>query len=270
MLVEQGILMTKTIELRTCSRKRKEVKLNKTMNKNIISEFLKRPIAFHPISAKAFGSVKLAILWSQIYYWTDKTKNPDGWIYKTREDIYDEVGLSRTEQETARELGEKIGVLESQRIGKGGIMHYRIGFERSIDIIEKFIAGLEKQPVLFQVKQPQKSTASIKYLSDIPADDIKELCEKFMVNEKFIKARAEDIINYCESKGKDYRNYKAALRNFIIIRLEKHPEEKKRPSISVKAEEDPRTNRTPEEQKKINSKLDKIRAELQDKLILKK
>ena len=72
----------------------------------MIEELLKRPIAYNPIVAKAFGSVKLGILWSQIYYWTDKTKDPDGWIYKTQNEVFDETGLSRREQETAQDRRE--------------------------------------------------------------------------------------------------------------------------------------------------------------------
>ena len=105
----------------------------------IIQEFLKRPIAYHPIIAKAFGSAKLAILWSQIYYWSDKTKNKDGWIYKTQKDIYDETGLARKEQETARKIGNKLGVMESKRMGSPCTVHFRINMAKVCDMIGKWV-----------------------------------------------------------------------------------------------------------------------------------
>jgi len=103
--------------------------------KTIISEFLKRPIAYQPIVAKAFGSVKLAILWCQLYYWSDKTKNKEKWIYKTREDLYDETGLSRKELETARKIGEKLGVLESKRMEQPCTVHFRINVDKACEIM---------------------------------------------------------------------------------------------------------------------------------------
>lgn len=59
------------------------------------------------------------------------------------------------------------------------------------------------------------SKKSISYLKEIPEQDMKELCDKFKVDSVFVKARADDVIDYCESKGKKYKNYLATLRNFI-------------------------------------------------------
>lgn len=104
-----------------------------------IKELLKHPIAYQPVIAKAFGSVKLAVLWCQIYYWSDKTTDPDGWIYKTREDIFDETGLSRKEQETARRVGAGMGVLESRRMGQPCTVHFRVDIDRTVELVEKWI-----------------------------------------------------------------------------------------------------------------------------------
>jgi len=114
-----------------------KIKIN-TMN-NSIKELLKRPIAYQPAIAKAFGSVKLAVLWCQLYYWSDKTTNPEGWVYKTREDIFDETGISRNEQDTARRIGAELGVLESKRMGQPCTVHFRISIDRATEIIEKWI-----------------------------------------------------------------------------------------------------------------------------------
>jgi hypothetical protein len=105
---------------------------------NIIQEFFKRPIAYQPIVAKAFDSVTLAILWCQFYYWSDRTSDPDGWIYKTRKDVFDETGLGRKQQETARRIGGKLGVLESKRIGIRGVVHFRVDPDKAFKIIEAY------------------------------------------------------------------------------------------------------------------------------------
>ena len=104
----------------------------------MIKELLKRPIAYNPIVAKAFGSVKLGILWSQIYYWSDKTNDPNGWIYKTQDEIFDETGLSRKEQETARKLGGKLGILQSEVRGVPPKVNFRIDIDKTIELLEDY------------------------------------------------------------------------------------------------------------------------------------
>ncbi len=111
----------------------------------IFLELLKRPIAYHPIIAKALGSVNLAIMWCQLLYWSDKTKNKDGWIRKSREDIYKETALSRREQETARKIGKELGVIEEKRMGNPCTVNYRINLEKTSDIVNKFIDSEENE-----------------------------------------------------------------------------------------------------------------------------
>ena len=103
-----------------------------------MQELLRRPIAYHVTVAKAFGSIQLAILWSQFYYWSDKTDDSDGWIYKTADDIYNETALKRRGQQTARVLGVELGVLEEERKGMPAKMHFRINMEKAIEIIEEY------------------------------------------------------------------------------------------------------------------------------------
>ena len=126
------------------------------MENRTIQEFLKRPIAYQPIVAKAFGSVNLAILWCQFYYWDSRTNNPDGWVYKTRGDVFDETGLKRRSQETARKLGDRLGVLESKRMGLSGIVHFRVDVDNVIKIIEKYMANQEGQGQIFRSKRSEK------------------------------------------------------------------------------------------------------------------
>ena len=97
---------------------------------------LHRAIAYHAVIAQATGSVTLAVLWGQIHYWTDKTKDPEGWVYKTAEDIFRETALTRRQLETAREIGEKMGVLEAALKGVPPIMHYRVSVDRMVRVIE--------------------------------------------------------------------------------------------------------------------------------------
>ena len=109
---------------------------------------------------------------------------------------------------------------------------------------------------------------SIDYLKSIPKDDLKELSTRYRVSEKFIIARADDVIDYCEAKGKVYKNYKAALRNFIKSHLERHPDEIIRPMATITAPIADSKPRTPEQQKEINKRLSDMRSQLSDKLAM--
>lgn len=67
-----------------------------------------------------------------------------------------------------------------------------------------------------------------KYLKEIPGQDIKEFLLTYEVSEAQVKLMAEKILAYCESKGKTYKNYKAALRSWIMKDF------KKRTDLSIK------------------------------------
>jgi len=109
-----------------------------------------------------------------------------------------------------------------------------------------------------------KITNSISFLKNIPAKDTAELMERYSVNEKFVRDRAEDVIDYCEAQGKTYKNYKAALRNFIKTHLQKHPGQKikKQEKQEYHAVEE----RTSEQQARVNKRLAEMRKGLKDKL----
>ena len=53
-------------------------------------------------------------------------------------------------------------------------------------------------------------------LKDITEQDTTEIAEKYRVPLVFVKLQLEALRNYCEAKGRRYKNYKAALRNFVI------------------------------------------------------
>jgi len=93
-----------------------------------ISDSLKvvgKPIAYYPEIAKALGNVKSAIFVCQFLYWEGKQADKDGWIYKTQEEIYNETGLSRKEQESARKQLRELGILEEKLIGVPPVKHYK-------------------------------------------------------------------------------------------------------------------------------------------------
>jgi hypothetical protein len=61
-------------------------------------------------------------------------------------------------------------------------------------------------------------------LSNIGAEELQSVADFYQVPLSFVNSRLDDLRNYCQSSGKTYRDYLAALRNFVkrdAIRLRK-------------------------------------------------
>jgi hypothetical protein len=63
-------------------------------------------------------------------------------------------------------------------------------------------------------------------LEDIKEEDLIEIAEKYHVSLGFVKLKLETLINYCGAKGRKYKNYKLALRNFVLSDMQKQIERK--------------------------------------------
>ncbi len=89
---------------------------------------LQRPIAFHPALARLFGGINEAIYWQQLFYWSDKGSRPDGYIYKTKEEIEAETTLTRDQQDRARKNLEAMGYLKTKLVRANGAptLHYKV------------------------------------------------------------------------------------------------------------------------------------------------
>lgn len=60
-----------------------------------------------------------------------------------------------------------------------------------------------------------KRESPLTYLLNIPLEDIQEFTTKFQCTDRQIKHKAEQLYDYCQSKGKEYQDYKAFLRKAI-------------------------------------------------------
>ena len=94
-----------------------------------IADFLSgvgRPVAYFPSLTPVTGGVTATLLLCQLLYWDGKGDDPDGWIYKTQEELTSETGLSRREQEHARSLLKDRGLLQEKLAKVPARLHYRI------------------------------------------------------------------------------------------------------------------------------------------------
>lgn len=89
---------------------------------------LDRPIAYHRCFVPLVG-VTGAVMLSQALYWTKRTKNSDGWFYKTQEEWEEETGLTRFEQEGARKKLRGARFWKEKLSGVPATLHFRIDMD---------------------------------------------------------------------------------------------------------------------------------------------
>jgi hypothetical protein len=92
-----------------------------------------RPLAYYPSLAKCLGAVKATVFLCQLIYWLGKQHDEDGWIYKETQEMENETGLNREEQETARKHLIKCGVLE-ERYAR---IAHKLAFRVKMDTLNK-------------------------------------------------------------------------------------------------------------------------------------
>lgn len=67
---------------------------------------------------------------------------------------------------------------------------------------------------------------TVKYLINIPKEDLQEFTKSFVCTENQIISKGEELYDYCEAKSKKYANYKAFLRNALRRNYSKRVEVK--------------------------------------------
>lgn len=93
-----------------------------------LSEALKRlgrPVVFYPSLARLVG-IKEAIMLAQLVYWTPRSKNEQGWVYKSAEDLEEETSLTYREQRRARETLCNKGLIEEQFRREEHRLYFRV------------------------------------------------------------------------------------------------------------------------------------------------
>lgn len=95
-----------------------------------IKSLLRHPIAFHRSFVDVTGSVTAALFLSQALYWSSRTKDPEGWFYKTIDDWKNETGLTRHEQDTAKSKLSRLGLLEIKKKGVPATLYFRISWDK--------------------------------------------------------------------------------------------------------------------------------------------
>lgn len=120
-------------------------------------DLLGSPIAYHRVFRAITGNTVAAIMLSQALYWqriVDKGKGgKEGWWYKSAAEWEEELGLGRSEQETARKVLTASGFLATERRGVPARMWYRL----DLDVLEKKLEEYQQNAEFPQTSLPEFS-----------------------------------------------------------------------------------------------------------------
>lgn len=115
-------------------------KREKKEKENVPTELLHlldAPIAVSRILVLLLDSFPAGVMLNQCLYWQKRTRHPEGWFYKTREEWSHEITLSRGEQERARKMLKARKILQEERKGMPSRIWYKIDlFELKNQLID--------------------------------------------------------------------------------------------------------------------------------------
>lgn len=103
---------------------------------------LGRPVAFYPGLARVLG-IEETIFFVQLMYWSERTDNSEGWVYKTAQEWEHELALSYRQQMRVRDRLKELCIL----LEKNDRIKHRLYFRIDWDQYEVFAARAFGAPV---------------------------------------------------------------------------------------------------------------------------
>jgi hypothetical protein len=100
-----------------------------------------RTVGYSPDLARIVGGATTGLFLSQLLFLSDKGHDPNGWVYKSEQEMGRETGLTKREQQTARRKLLSLGVIAIERRGFKFTYHFRIVWERLYQVIQQFQRG---------------------------------------------------------------------------------------------------------------------------------
>ncbi len=121
-----------------------------------LTDLLSRPVAYHRVFRAITGNTVAAIMLSQALYWqhmVDRGKGgKNGWWYKSGADWNEELGLNRSEQETARKILITGGLLKTEKRGVPARMWYHL----DLNFLEKKLQEYQQNAGIPQTRNSNK------------------------------------------------------------------------------------------------------------------
>jgi hypothetical protein len=94
-----------------------------------------RVVGYSPDLARMVGGATIGLFLSQLLFLSDKGANPEGWVYKSEQEMGKETGLTKREQQTARRKLLSLGVIVIIRGGWKNTYHFKVNWEKLYQVI---------------------------------------------------------------------------------------------------------------------------------------
>lgn len=128
-----------------------------------IKSLLKRPVSYHAVLAQALQSVPAAVMLSQGLYWqeiVERDEKTGGWFYVTGEGWFEQTGVTKQAQLTARKRMSECGFWEEELRGMPAKTHYRIDIEALVAVINGYLETRQPVAVDYRNKKRQYTRTS--------------------------------------------------------------------------------------------------------------
>jgi hypothetical protein len=113
-----------------------------------------RVVGYSPDLARIVGGATIGLFLNQLLFLSDKGANPDGWIYKSEQEMGKETGLTKREQQTARRRLLSLGVIAIMRGGWKNTYHFKMIWEKLYQVI----AGMQRSQNVPTEKEERPQT----------------------------------------------------------------------------------------------------------------
>src|SRR5918992_2078178 len=140
-----------------------------------------RIVGYSPDLARIVGGATTGLFLSQILFLSDKGANPEGWVYKSEQEMGKETGLTKREQQTARLKLLSLGVIAIMRGGWKNTYHFKVIWEKLYQVI----AGIKRpQTVPTEKTEPLQTvpTEPVQNVSTHPAQWQQNVSTKWKQN----------------------------------------------------------------------------------------
>jgi len=91
---------------------------------------LGEPAVYHPSLAKMLGGVQAAVFLGMLLRWAGRGARRDGYIWKSMEEIANETALTRREQDAARGILRRLGIVKEKRAAIPPRVHFLLDGSR--------------------------------------------------------------------------------------------------------------------------------------------
>jgi hypothetical protein len=182
---------------------------------------LHRKILNNPISSKpnyAWTWITLLLLSNhedkEFIFNNEKQTIKRGQLLTGRKSLADQIGVSETSLENILNYFTKVGQIGQQKTNKFRVITV-INYEQYQD----FGQQKDNKKTTKRHKQEYKEVKNIyiskKYLLNIPEKDLEFISKDIGITKEKILLKGKTLYDWCEAKGKVYKNYKAFLKNCL-------------------------------------------------------